>query len=192
MNEEEEFLENKGLIGLAIKKLHIHWKTQDEFQDYEDAGIDGLLSGIRTYEKEKGYKKSTYYYSCIKNEICKSMYLKSCKKRKGDVVSLNTVINEGIELGELIPSEDNIEEKTIKKARKKELLRLVNNLPIEKDKLIIKNLFGLDGYKEISAEKLAKKLGISKTAIYDKKRRALVQLWLMIRKNEERDELFQE
>ena len=50
MDENEKYLQYKALINLAIKNLHIYWKTEDEFREYDDAGVDGIIKGIRTYE----------------------------------------------------------------------------------------------------------------------------------------------
>ena len=80
MEENSLIEEHKGLIYLAIKENHIYWKTEDEYQDYIDAGYDGLLQGIRTYDTTKGIKPSTYYYTCIKNEMIKVITLKNRKK----------------------------------------------------------------------------------------------------------------
>lgn len=192
MNESEEYLENKGLIFLAIEKLHIYWRTEDEHQEYIDAGTDGLINAIRTYDESKGYKKSTYYYICIKNEMCKIIQLKKMKKRTADLVSLNTTINDEIELLELIPDKLNIEADLLDNEKSKILNNLVDNLPIEKDREVIRYTFGLKGYPELNGEQLAKKWGVNKNAIYKRERRALVQLWLRIRGNERYSKLFEE
>lgn len=192
MNEEDEYIQNKGLIFLAIKKMHLYWKTPDERQDIEDAGTDGLLQGIRTYSEDKGYKKSTYYYTCIKNEISKMLYLKTMQKRTADVVSLNKEISEEFELLELIPGETNLEAEALNKEKAKILNELVDSLPIEKDREVIRYRYGLKGYPVLNGEQIGKKWGVNKNAIYHRERRALVQLWLRIRGNERNSKLFEE
>ena len=72
---------NQGLIGKAIKDLKCYWRTEDEFQDLYDAGMIGLIKGAKEYKKELS-STSTYLYTCIKNEICKSIYLSEMQKRK--------------------------------------------------------------------------------------------------------------
>lgn len=192
MNEEEEYIQNKGLIFLAIKKMHLYWKTPDERQEIEDAGVDGLLKGIRTYEEDRGYKKSTYYYTCIRNEICRMLYLKTMQKRTADVISLNKEVNEEIEILELIPGETNLEAEALNKEKAKVLNELVDSLPIEKDREVIRYKYGLKGYPVLNGEQIAKKWGVNKNAIYHRERRALVQLWLRIRGNERNSKLFEE
>lgn len=192
MDEEKEYLNNKGLIYAVIKQSGFYWKTNEQYQDIIDAGTDGLLYGIRTYKDEKGVRKSTYYCVCIKNEICKMLYLKDMKKRKGETVSLNIIINEDAELLDFIPDSTNLEKGILEKEVASKLLDLVNNLPIEKDREVIKELYGLEGRNETNGEQLAKKWGVNKNAIYKRKRRALIQLWLRIRQNDEREELFED
>lgn len=70
---------NQGLIGKVIKDLKCYWRTEDEFQDLYDAGMIGLIKGAKEYKKELS-SKSTYLYECIKNEICKSIYLNNQDK----------------------------------------------------------------------------------------------------------------
>ena len=103
MMENDLILKHKGLIYLAIKKEHLHWKTQDEYQNFVDAGYDGLLNGIRTFNPDKGFKESSYYYACIRNEMIKVIVRKNNEKNSVKVSSLNTLVENDIEIIELIP-----------------------------------------------------------------------------------------
>lgn len=192
MDEEKEYKDNIGLIYTVIKNNGFYWRTSDEYQDLLDAGTDGLLNAIRSYNECEKAKKSTYYCVCIKNEICKMLYLKDMKKRKGETVSLNTIINEDAELLDFIPDSTNLEKEILEKEVASKLLDLVNKLPIEKDREVIKELYGLEGRNETNGEQLAKKWGVNKNAIYKRQRRALIQLWLRIRQNDEREKLFED
>lgn len=181
--EDELIRENKGLIYIAIKDLHIFWKTQDDYQDYIDAGYDGLLNGIRTYDKNKGIKQSTYYYTCIRNEICKTIVFKNRKKNQIETISYNTLINEveGIELIDCLPSSVDVEKEVITKEQKERLNYLVDHLPNERDRLVIKMYFGLDGWEQLTIEKIAKRWGVNKNVIITRKNRALNRLWLKLK-----------
>lgn len=187
VNEEQEYLNNVGLIHLAMKNLHIYWKTEDEHQEYIDAGTDGLLRGIRTYDSSKNIKKSTYYYACISLGIKQVIFSKQYLKRKGQVVSLNQTIEEG-ELIDYIVSNTNVEDEVLEKERKELVLEAVNKLPIEKDKELIKYTYGLDGYPLINGIQLAKMWGLNKNAIYQRRDRAYNKLWRII-KNDEKYEV---
>ncbi len=180
MSEEELYIKNKGLIYMAIKQKHLYWNTDDEFQQYYDAGEEGLIKGIKTYDSTKGYKISTYLYTCICNEIHKYIQINNLPKRKnrfGKDISLNKlVVNENESLSELIdfiPSDVNIEEEIEKKIRHENLLKYVNNLKNERDKEVIKHFYGLEGRKSKSTREIARDWGVSQNAINSRRIRAL-------------------
>lgn len=178
MNEEELFINNRGLIFLAIKNMHLYWKTNDEFQDYIDAGTDGLLIGIRTYDKTKGTKESTYYYACIKNEINKMLIKKNLKRYKGQTISLNLLANEidDTELIDLIPGDIDIEKEIEDKLMAERIVEIIDTLPIVKDRYVIKMYYGLDGYERMNCTQIAKRWGVNKNRIIDRKERAINKL----------------
>ena len=182
-NEEEIIKKQTPLIYLAIKKEHLYWKTEDEFQDFVDAGYDGLLKGIRNYDDTKGVKASTFYYTCIRHEMHKVIYKKNLKKNSMKTISLNTMITGQDEIGDLIPSDYDLESTIVQRIESERLIDLVDHLPIPRDRYVIKYLFGLDGYKEMSATKLAERWGVNKNAIIHRKNRALRQLWIRIKKD---------
>ena len=183
MEENNLILEHKGLIYLAIKEEHLYWKTQDEYQDFIDAGYDGLLKGIRTYNNTKGVKQSTYYYSCIKNEMFKVIQRKELKKNSIKTVSLNKIVgSEEDELIDLIPDDVDIEREITIKERKEKLLYLVDHLPIAKDRYVIKMMYGLDGWEQMNASEIARRWRVNKNAIISRKNRALKILWYRIKK----------
>ena len=151
-NEDELVKQYEGLIYLAIKRLHIFWRTDEERQEYIDSGYDGLIAGIRKYDSTKGVKQSTYVYKCIEMELKKRIYLNQMQKRNQKIVSLNTSI-EDIELIDLIPDDTDIEKIITDKETSENLVRLINHLPNEKDRLVVKMMFGLDGWEQMKNPK---------------------------------------
>lgn len=185
MSEEELIVKHKGLIFLAIKEMRLYWKTQDEYQDFVDAGYDGLLNGIRSYNKDKGIKPSTYYFTCIKHEIGKTIQRKTRKRCTGKVISLNLQINEvDDELIDIIASDVDIQKEVEDKLLAERIVEIVEELPIEKDIEVIKHNFGLDGYKQVSCSELARMWGVNKNSIIFRKNRALRQLWRMLKEED--------
>lgn len=172
MDEEQEVKDQTPLIYIALKNEKLYWKNEDEKQEFVDAGYDGLIKGIRSYDITKGIKKSTYYYRCIKYEMFHVIAKKQRKKRTAKVVSLNYEINDE-ELQDFIPSATNLEEDIIQKEKNEQLLDLVNTLPIAKDRYVIKMMFGLDGFEQLSASEIARRWGVNKNAIIQRKNRAL-------------------
>lgn len=191
MYDEKLVTENLALIVLMIKKLNCKWETDDEYQNYYDYGLEGLIRGAKTYDESKG-KVSTYLCSCIKNSIQRAFYLNKMPKRynpAGPDLSLNYEVYEGnnlndyAEFGDFIPDPNvNIEEEVERIHQKEIILNAVNNLKIEKDKLVVKMYYGLDGYEECkSYEKIAEKLGVSRNAIFARMQRAKKELKIKLK-----------
>lgn len=186
MYDEKLVTDNLALINLMIKKMNCKWETQDDYQNYYDYGLEGLIRGAKTYDKSKG-KPSTYLCQCIANNIQRSFYLNSMQKRNnpaGSDFSLNYEVYEGdninnfIEFGDMIPDPNvNVEEEVDKILEKENVLYAVNHLKNEKDTIAIKMYYGLDGYEELkSFDKIAKKFGVSRNAIFSRITRAKKEL----------------
>lgn len=186
MYDEKLVTDNLALIHLMIKKLNCKYGTDDEYQNYYDYGLEGLIKGAKSYNESKG-KASTYLCQCIANNIKRIFYLNDLPKNNnpaGPDLSLNYEVYEGdhindySEFGDFIPDPNvNIEEEVEKILEKERVLYAVNNLKIEKDKLVVKMYYGLDGYEECkSCIKIAEKFGVSKNAIHLRLKRAREEL----------------
>lgn len=193
-DKEQLVLDNQGLIYKVIKDLHLHWASDDEFDDYYYEGLIGLIKGAKEYDYSKS-NSSTFLYVCIKNEINHYLLYKNTKGRinpYGKDVSLNTLISDEDELLDLIPDNNDVAKEIEQKIREEAMLEAVNSLPREKDRLVIKMYYGLDGYAELgSLKKVSEALGVSNSMIYTRYHRAINQLQWMFRKND-RDLYFEE
>lgn len=96
--EEKLILENQNLIYVVLKKLNLY----NQREEYFDLGMIGLVKGVKSYDKNKGYKLSTYLNVCIKNEIL--MFL---RKRRINCLSLETNITENLKIKDVI-EDDNL------------------------------------------------------------------------------------
>lgn len=167
---------------MAIKKHHLHWDTDDEFQEYYDAGEEGLLKGIRGYRHEKGYKLSTYLFTCISNELFKIIQKNNSIKRRniyGKDISLNQKMEkdnlDDKEYIDLIQADINIEEEYEKKQIYKRMMYEVECFSNKKYSDVIIKFYGLRG-KSKSLKQLAEEYGCSTGAIAEIKKRALERL----------------
>jgi len=190
MDKEKLILDNLALINLMIKKLNCRCKTQDEYQEYYDYGLEGLIRGAKKYDESKG-AVSTFLCACIRNEIIKCFYLKQMPKRfnpAGADISLNFELYEDnlygyTELGELLEDPNvNIEEEVETKEKYRILLEAVNDLKNVKDRVALKMYYGLDGYEQSNYLEIAKKFGVSKNCICTRIHRALKKLRLYYEK----------
>lgn len=195
MDVDKLIVDNIPLINVMIKELHCSWLTDDEYQQYFDAGMEGLIKGAKTYDESKGMP-STYLCTCIKNMITRTFYLNSLPKRKnpaGADISLNYHMNidnkmfdNYTEFGDLIADPDiDIEQEVENKLLKERLLNAINNLKNEKDKLAIKLYYGLDGYEELgSYEAVGQKMGVTREMIRVRLSRAKMKLKQYLSKND--------
>ena len=189
---DELVLENIPLINLTIKQMNLRWETEDEYQEFFDYGMEGLIRGAQTFKEEMGYKKSTYLYKCIRTEIGHCLTKKTTKKRwneNGRDVSLNKIIDNGedkeLEFGDFIEDPNvNIEEEVEHKILMERVFNAIDNLKDEQDKTIIKMYFGLDGYEQHSLWKIANKFGVSQNAIKFRKDKAIRLLKKYLEKND--------
>ena len=74
---------NLRLVAHVIKKYY----TDEDQDDLISIGSIGLIKGINSFNPDKSIKIATYAAKCIENEIL--MYLRSNKKRMGDVYLMN-------------------------------------------------------------------------------------------------------
>lgn len=191
MTEEQIILENQGLIYMCIKNLNLHWETNDEFQDYYDYGLLGLINGAKTYDESKGVKISSYLVTCIRNEICKYLYLKTLPKRlnpNGKDLSLNYIVENSEEECEfincIVDPNTNVEEEVEHKMQLEILLNAINRLPKERDALIIKMYYGLENYEHHSLERIGAKLNLSRTGVNNIIKRTIPKIKKIVKEEE--------
>lgn len=182
IDRDKLITDNIKLIYFQIKKMHLHWKTDDEFQEYYDAGLDGLMNAAKYFDPSLGNKFSTLALISISNEIKKKFSLKTIKKRfnpLGKDLSLNYLVSQEdpIEFGDLFQDKTvNIELDFENKLDKKRILKAVDSLKNEKDKFVIKMYYGLDGFSTHTHDELANLLGVSRQLINFRLQRARKQL----------------
>lgn len=190
-DRDKFILDNIPLIHKVIKDLHIYYETEDEYQEYYDYGLEGLIIAADKYDSSK-YKPSTFFYKCIKNMVLRLVYKKKLAKNKnefGKDISLNKIIaNEGeneLLLGDILEDHNiNIEEQIEKKLEIEKLLMAVNKLKNEKDKLVIKMYYGIDGFVPIKMSEIAIKMGVTKTMVWTRITRARRKLREYLEKND--------
>lgn len=184
MKSKEEITKDyEKIINFVIKKMKLGYRHDEIF----DIGMIGFVNGLNTFDESKGYTIVTYLYRCIKNEICKYLYLQNMPKRTGEVISYNTMISEDTELLEVLGYDIDYEQNYYVNEMLKEIFNRLSKLT-KKQQLIFNHLYGLNGYKEMSARQIEDKYGFSRQSIHQIKKRVLNQLRFILQKyqNEER------
>lgn len=171
MEEEKIILDNIPLIYECIKKLHLTWETEDEWQEYYDNGLVGLIKGAKSFDKSKNFKLSTFLMPCIMNEIKHLLVTKTRTKRhnkNGRDVSLNAIVGdaEDSELSDFIEDTTiNIEEEVEKKLQIEAIIKELDSMENKKDVLVFKMYYGLNGYTPKSYEEISQVIGVSRERI---------------------------
>lgn len=177
MSEEEKnemAIRNFKLIYGVLKQLNL----LDMSDELIDLGMIGLSRGIDNFKKEKGYKESTYLSTCIKREIIGHIRKElTLKRHKYSTVSLSSIISDtDLEFVETVADESiNFEEEI----EKQELFSIMEGYVNElKDgfKEVIGYSYGVCGYPKITITEMSERMGISKQAIFAKRKRALKHL----------------
>lgn len=156
---------NMRLVVHVVKKYSVQWGEND---DLISIGAIGLIKAVTTYDADKGHRFATYAAKCVQNEVL--MFLRSSKKINSEV-SLDDPIGhdkEGnsISLMDILESEDeDIYETVETKIKIKELKGLINEILTERESVIIKMRYGLEGYKEKTQKEIADELGISRSYV---------------------------
>ncbi|KOS61542.1 sigma-70 family RNA polymerase sigma factor [Lysinibacillus agricola] len=107
----ELFNRNKGLIYEIVRKFNNKSRLSEE--DIISASYYGFAKAIKTFNESKGIKFSTYCYTVMKNEVCKSLeYYKYKKNDDSDFIisSLDLKIsleNKKSSLIEILDASDN-------------------------------------------------------------------------------------
>ena len=179
MKDDKLVLDNIKLIYKIIKDLKIYWNTEDEYQDYYDAGLEGLIRGAKKYDYST--KPSTYLYQCIKNQICRYIYQSETDKRKinkENKLSFEQYIDsdDGMVLEEIIASKFNLEEEIERSIKLQAVVKEINKMKNKIDSLVFKMYFGLEGRTPKTVAEIAKELGVSTRAIYKRIKRVMNKL----------------
>ena len=142
--------------------------TNIEQDDLISIGTIGLIKGINSFKMDKNYKLATYVARCIENEIL--MYLRSNKKHSQDVY-LNEPIGKDkddnvVTLQEVLENEEkNIEDEIDLKFKIQEMYIKMKKVLKEREKIIIKLRYGLEGEKVRTQNEIAEMLGISRSYV---------------------------
>ncbi len=147
-------------------------------EDLVSIGTIGLIKAINTYKPEKKIKLATYASRCIENEIL--MYLRKNASQKSEI-SFDEPLNtdwDGNELllSDILGTEPDSVIRPIEDETDRELLLNALDSLSEKERIIIKMRFGLQGEREKTQKEVADLLGISQSYISRLEKRIISRL----------------
>ena len=166
---------NLRLVAHIVKKYDSNLVSSD---DLISIGTIGLIKGVDSFSSDKGIKLTTYCARCIENEIL--MFFRSNNKYSRDV-SMNEAIGYDKEGNKITiidvlktPNVDFLDE--ISKADDIKLISKYLDVLTEREKSIIIDRYGLNNKKSLTQNKLASKLGISRSYVSRIEKRALAKI----------------
>ena len=156
---------NMRLVAQMVKK---YASTERDLEDLISVGSIGLIKAVDTFDPEKGSRLGTYAARCIDNEIL--MLLRSRKKQSREVsmqepVGIDKEGNE-ITLLDLLESDDlSIELMYAKKEDINRMAKAFHRCLSNKEQMVIRMRYGLDGGRETTQREIAVRLGISRSYV---------------------------
>ncbi len=150
---DDLIIDNLKLVHYVIKKMNIY--NSNDYDDYYQAGVIGLMNAIRHYNSDFKTTFSTYAYICIKNEI-----LKCIGKNTLDHLSLEDKIFDDIRIEDTLIDDDiDVVEKLIINETNEELYLLLKRELNDLERKVIFMSFGL-GCREYKQKEIGDILGI--------------------------------
>ena len=166
---------NLRLVAHIVKKYDSNIVSSD---DLISIGTIGLIKGVDSFSSDKGIKLTTYCARCIENEIL--MFFRSNNKYSRDV-SINEAIGYDKEGNKITiidvlktPNVDFLDE--ISKSDDLKLISKYLDVLTDRERSIIIDRYGLNNKKSLTQNKLAKKLGISRSYVSRIEKRALAKI----------------
>ena len=157
---------NLRLVAFIARRYENPPTVGVNIEDLISIGTLGLIKAVNTFRSDKNIKLATYASRCIENEIL--MYFRKVSGKQE--VSLDEPLNTDPDGGELLlsdvlGSDDPPMSQAVEEAEERlALLRAVASLE-ERERLIIRLRFGLDGAQEMTQSEVADLLGISQSYI---------------------------
>ena len=155
---------NLRLVAHIIKKYYSNYSDQD---DLISIGTIGLIKGVNSFKPEKGVKLATYCARCIENEIL--MHFRNSKKLSQEMSFSDPIDTDSegnpLTLMDIIAIDDTIIDDIDTKNKLIKLVKIIKNMPENRDKEILIKRYGLDGSTPLTQREVAKELKISRSYV---------------------------
>lgn len=175
LNDEQRQLaiDNQRLVTLAIKKLHL----VSEYWDFYDIGMIGLMKGCKNFDKDLGYKPSTYLHMCIRNEILIELRKRNQSNHKANyaTVSIDKKMFDNLTLKDIIASDFSVEDEIFKEDKLELVLENMKYLN-DNERFVINHTYELGGCKKLNQEEMSRYLEVTQAQVSRIKRTAIRKL----------------
>ncbi len=166
---------NLRLVAHVVKKYYSKTNDQD---DLISIGTIGLIKGVNSFNPDKGVKLATYCARCIDNEIL--MHFRGNKKLSQEISFSDPIDTDSegnpLTLMDIIAIDDTIVDDIDTKNRLIKLVKILKQMPNNRDKQIIILRYGLDGKSPLTQREVADLLNISRSYVSRIEKRVLEDL----------------
>ncbi len=161
---EELITHNLRLVVYIARKFE---NSGVGIEDLISIGTIGLIKAVNTFCPTRNIKLATYSSRCIENEIL--MYLRKNAQQRNEL-SIDEPLNvdwDGNELllSDILGSDPDIVNRGVEQEAERDLLLECVSRLSEREQLIMRLRFGIDGNKEHTQKEVADMLGISQSYI---------------------------
>ncbi len=186
--KENNDLEARNILIKHNLRLVVYIaKKYVNYPDNEDligVGSMGLVKAINSFNPLKGSNLATYASRCIENEILMTMRIH--KKHSKNISIFDTVGrdkdgNEMTLLDSLYINEEDMYAKSDESFVAKSIFNLIAENLTEREKTIINYRYGLNGEEPLTQQKVADKLGLSRSYISRIEKKTLSKLKKIIK-----------
>lgn len=174
---EEVARDNEKLVYYVANRFR---STGISIDELSSVGFFGYAKAIKTFDKKRGIKFSTYAINVIKNEIC--YYLRKESKHRAKTMSLNFILSTDqngnpFELGDIMEEDDRprVEENILNDDRRNMIHKIVARLP-ENEQYIIMNRFELNGNKRKTQRQISEEINMSQANVSKLQKNAIKKM----------------
>ena len=157
---------NLRLVAFIARRYENPPTAGVNIEDLISIGTLGLIKAVNTFRSDKTIKLATYASRCIENEILMHFRKVSGKQEVSLDEPLNTDPDGGeLLLSDVLGSDDPPMSQAVEEAEERLALGRAVAALEERERLIIRLRFGLDGVQEMTQSEVADMLGISQSYI---------------------------
>ena len=166
---------NLRLVAHIVKKYYTQTGSQD---DLISIGTIGLIKGVTTFKPDKNVRLATYASRCIENEIL--MHFRAQRKLQGEVSLSDSLEGDGddgsLSLMDVLSADDDMLEELDNRDAQEQVRRCVAQCLSKRERTIIVQRYGLDGYAPRTQREIAAESGISRSYVSRIEKKALEKL----------------
>lgn len=186
---EERIDEVRALVATMIRR-HIT-PGRNEFDDLVQEAVAGILTYAHNYDPERG-SLGTYVYGTAYNWLVQRVFVANrcnCRRVNQETVSLNKVVRHArmsananqidVELIDVIPAKENVEQEAVAKLETERLLKLMDEKLKPAEAYVIRRMLVDDD--EPTLEEVAEEIGKSRERVRQLKNAGIRRLQVLTR-----------